>query len=264
MNRDDSSAIRAGHGWIWGPPLVLACAAVAVRLTGSNRDLFAWINGWHTVTGDNYWALLTILSDGVVSFAVMLPWIRKRPRNIWAILVASIIFTIVSQFTKHMMRVPRPPRVLSPDMIHVIGPRYMGNSFPSGHASMIFTMAGVWALSSRTAWIRAAMIFFASLVALSRVAVGVHWPLDILVGGAIGWALGWAGLALSRVTPWGYGPRAGKLMGAGMILCGLVLFFPYCGFTEILWEQRTLALVVLLVGTREYARLFQRGENPAS
>jgi hypothetical protein len=43
-----------------------------------------------------------------------------------------------------------------------------------------------------------------------------------------------------------------------MLVCGLVLFFPYCGFTSILWEQRTLAAILLLVGAREYAALFAK------
>lgn len=248
--------IKAHRGWALAPPLLLLACALAVLLTRSNRDLFTWINGWPQVTGENYWALLTILSDGVMSFALMLPWIRRRPSNIWAVLIASILFTVLGQMTKRAISVPRPPRMIPEHAMNVIGPVYVRNSFPSGHASMALAMAAVWSLTCRTGWIRLALILLASLVALSRVVVGVHWPLDILVGGATGWLFGWAGLLAAERTPWGYGPAAQRLMGAGMLACGLVLMFPYCGFASVLWEQRTIAAILLLIGTREYAGLY--------
>jgi len=248
--------IAASRSWALLPPLLLLACAVAVSLTGSNRDLFHWINGWSAATGENYWALLTIFSDGVMSFALMMPWIRRRPANIWAVLLASILFTALGQMTKHLINVPRPPRVIPEHAMNVIGPVYVRNSFPSGHSSMAFAMAAVWSLTCRTGWMRLALMLLASLIALSRVVVGVHWPLDVFAGGVVGWLFGWIGLLAAERTPWGYGRTAQRLMGAGMLACGLVLFFPYCGFISVLWEQRTVAAILLLIGTREYAGLY--------
>jgi membrane-associated phospholipid phosphatase len=248
----------AHPSWTWVPPALLLLAAAVVAFTHSNKDVFLWINGWSDVTGENYWALLTIFSDGVVSFALMLPWIRRRPESIWALLLSAVMLTVLSQITKHTMDIPRPPRRIHPDVINVIGPTYVRNSFPSGHASMAFAMASVWSLTCRTGWVRLSLLFAASLVALSRVVVGVHWPLDVAVGAAVGWLIGWAGLLVAERTPWGYRLKARRLTGGAMLVCGLVLFFPYCGFTSILWEQRTLAAILLLVGAREYAALFAK------
>lgn len=60
----------------------------------------------------------------------------------------------------------------------VSSPPVRGKSFPSGHASNMFCFATVLAAFYR--W-RGALFFIpATLVALSRVATGSHWPSDVL------------------------------------------------------------------------------------
>jgi membrane-associated phospholipid phosphatase len=58
------------------------------------------------------------------------------------------------------------------------------SSFPSGHAATSFACATVLAMLTP----RAAPFFFvlALAIAYSRLYVGVHWPLDVLVGALIG------------------------------------------------------------------------------
>ena len=57
-------------------------------------------------------------------------------------------------------------------------------SFPSSHASNSFAAAVLFALFyPKRRWI---YFVIAGLIALSRVYVGVHYPIDILVGAAIG------------------------------------------------------------------------------
>jgi len=64
-----------------------------------------------------------------------------------------------------------------------------GSSFPSGHAALFFALAMVAWYANRT-W---GWWFFglAAIISIARVYVGVHWPLDILAGAAIGVASGW-------------------------------------------------------------------------
>ena len=57
-------------------------------------------------------------------------------------------------------------------------------SFPSGHSASIFALATVLALNyPRWRWV---FWLVASLVGVSRVVVGAHYPLDVLAGSAIG------------------------------------------------------------------------------
>lgn len=63
-------------------------------------------------------------------------------------------------------------------------------SFPSGHASFFFALSTVIFFYNR----KAGYLFFivSALMAIARVASGVHWPLDILAGAAVGVLAGWA------------------------------------------------------------------------
>jgi len=47
-------------------------------------------------------------------------------------------------------------------------------------------------------WIKLLLSIMAFVVALSRVMVGAHWPLDIIVGAAIGISAAAFGLAIGR------------------------------------------------------------------
>ncbi|MCG6963401.1 MAG: phosphatase PAP2 family protein [Acidobacteria bacterium] len=68
--------------------------------------------------------------------------------------------------------------------------RQGGESFPSSHAAHAFLIAAVLdATVHRTGW---RWVFYpaASAVALSRVQTGVHFPTDVIAGGALGWWIG--------------------------------------------------------------------------
>jgi len=69
-------------------------------------------------------------------------------------------------------------------------------SFPSGHAATAFAAAiAVGAFYPRIRW---PLLGLATLVALSRVYLGVHYWLDVLAGAALGVALGLAVAWVSR------------------------------------------------------------------
>ena len=67
-------------------------------------------------------------------------------------------------------------------------------SFPSGHTlhAVAFTWQAV-AKFPELAWV---LVPLASLIAASRVILGLHYPSDVLAGGLIGAALAFAGHAL--------------------------------------------------------------------
>jgi membrane-associated phospholipid phosphatase len=63
------------------------------------------------------------------------------------------------------------------------------HSFPSGHAARAVLLAAL-AVSSGPAWFAVLLLVWAPLVSLARVAMGVHYLMDILAGMALGLAIG--------------------------------------------------------------------------
>lgn len=92
------------------------------------------------------------------------------------ILSRGILTEIIRFFYHH----PRPFEALNfPPLIPE-----SGYSFPSGHATFYFALATVIFLWNRRWGIW--YLIFAALNGIARIYVGVHWPLDILGGAAIG------------------------------------------------------------------------------
>ena len=69
---------------------------------------------------------------------------------------------------------------------------YWGSSFPSGHTLAVAAFATAITLVVNRIWPKMGMlalsiaIFWTSLVALSRLVLGVHWPTDVLAAACVG------------------------------------------------------------------------------
>ncbi len=72
------------------------------------------------------------------------------------------------------------------------------HSFPSGHAARAVLIA-VLAIGLGPAWLAVALCLWAPLVALARVAMGVHYVSDIVAGGILGIVAGVAALQIQAL-----------------------------------------------------------------
>jgi membrane-associated phospholipid phosphatase len=254
------SLVQATSVWIWGFVLVCLALMAVIHFADLNRPLFFAINGFAAHFADKLWAIITFFSDGLVSFVILLPLIHRKPQYIWSVLLAALLFTLFGQGIKHLMHVPRPPKVLAPHEFNLIGPDWGQNSFPSGHASMIFNLVGVFALTTTRKWRRWLLIALGSVIALSRTAVGVHWPQDVLAGALIGWVTVWLGLKLAPHTRWGWQKLGQKILGAVLLAAAATMFFvDYSGFSNIMTEQRLIAIIFFILGSWQYLNVYRKG-----
>jgi undecaprenyl-diphosphatase len=104
----------------------------------------------------------------------------------WGVLLLTFVAVAVADWTataiKALVDRPRPPlRYPTPK---TLVPLPHDASFPSGHAATSFAAATM--LSFAFPRVAPALFVLASAVAFSRVYVGVHYPLDVIGGAALG------------------------------------------------------------------------------
>ena len=239
----------------------ITCMAV-VLLTGINKTLFLSINTFASHTYPFLWANVTFLGDTLPACLLMLLFIRKKPDLVWSGMVATLIATLVVNILKYYIVSPRPPSVLEANMINIIGPALYSHSFPSGHTATIFTLAGLLVFYFRTFFARLAIVIIGLLIGISRIAVGVHWPADILAGAALGILLAIAGFWIISKLGWVRNRPAQLISGFLLILCGFYLLFFYdCKYEQAYYLQIIFALVVLSAGIREYYCLIKNNRE---
>lgn len=115
-----------------------------------------------------------------------------RFREMFFVLFTSGIAWLIGSALKEMFGSPRP--FLSVPDLHLLLVHGGYDSFPSNHATFFAALATAMYFTDR----RAGKIyaFFALIIGISRVIIGVHFPTDILVG----WILGiFIALLISRV-----------------------------------------------------------------
>lgn len=137
----------------------------------------------------------TFVSIALVLMLLLAAWIKKsktRRMQFFILVTVLLAAAIVSQGLKGIVSRDRPFTTY-PDIEKLSSGG--DSSFPSGHTLEAFAMAAAIArLFSRK---RAIMPVYAwaALVAYSRMALGVHYPSDVLAGILIGTFLGW-------IVPW--------------------------------------------------------------
>lgn len=110
-----------------------------------------------------------------------------------AIALALIIDGCFGYLIKNLVARPRPCSVWLPEYLSHCPKSF---SFPSGHTSAAFSTLGVfWTMRTRWSW---AVLLGATLMGLSRMALFVHYPTDVLGGIVLGLVCGFVSVVLIR------------------------------------------------------------------
>ena len=130
--------------------------------------------------------LANYLGYFLIFLAVLLILTRKNWQQrfyFFSLTTLSIILArgIITEIIRFFYSRPRPFSILQ---IESLISHSAGNSFPSGHMTFYFALAfAVFFIHKRWGW---RLIGAAFIIGLARIFVGIHWPLDIIVGAIIG------------------------------------------------------------------------------
>lgn len=116
-------------------------------------------------------------------------FVGKKYTKLSSLIFLSSYAISIAAYRAIKFIVERPRPFVTLDNVRLLlGPR-SGFSFPSGHAVTSFCLATVIAI--RYPKMRYPIFIAATLVALSRPYIGVHYPSDILAGSVLGILVGY-------------------------------------------------------------------------
>lgn len=118
---------------------------------------------------------------------------------------SSLVSCVICCSLKEIFAVPRPAAVLENNSFTIIGTKLCGrNSLPSGHSITVFTVLTVLMfafmpqkLKYKILWVTF-IIAEGLILAFTRVGVGAHYPLDVVIGGIIGYISALLGILINE------------------------------------------------------------------
>lgn len=204
------------------------------------------------------WQNLTLLGDGWVLVLLSSFLLIYKP-NSWLAIIATIplagLFSVVG---KYLAAMPRPATVLAHDNFIILGDSITGyTSLPSGHSITIFAVITSILISLIPApkkyqdWLWLFLGFsIATILCLSRVAVGAHWPLDTLIGATLGYLAGISGAMLVQYKQLGWLITYRKRLAAILLIWVILLTHHALEFSffevAIIWLANLVGILVAL------------------
>ena len=243
----------AGEAWLWRWFWVSVIAALSLFLAGGYHAGFERLNAVAATPPSWIWAWLTVIGDERMPFALILLLSLRWPRIFWAMLLSALFAVAFTHLGKQLFDALRPAAVLDAGAFNLIGPELRRTSFPSGHsatAALFFATCVYYARNWR--W-RTLLTLIAVAAGLSRVAVGVHWPLDVAVGLTCGVLAALIGTRLAARWPGGMLDLSTHL--AFIFLCAVMtstLLYWDGGYREAAPFLQFIAAVSLSVMAVEY------------
>ena len=162
--------------------------------------LLVLVRRWERTTATRLMRALTRL--GNTSTWVLLTCVLATVGGegpLYALLVATAagFGLVVSQALKRVCRRSRPSVGIGGRAVLALVESPDAFSFPSGHTAVAFAVAV--ALAGQGVGLGAVALVLAGGIAVSRVYLGAHYPLDVAAGAILGTATGW----LARVAVFG-------------------------------------------------------------
>jgi len=172
--------------------LLILLISVLLLLNVSKAESFISLNNFHSFGLNVFFVNYTFFGDGIFALGLCAFLVyRKQKKLALLILVAYLSSGLVTQVLKNLIYAPRP-RIYFEASQYLFHLDNFGNSgggsssFPSGHTTSAFALATVLAVHFRKKYLSIILFIAAALVGYSRIYLAQHFPLDVVVGAAIG------------------------------------------------------------------------------
>jgi undecaprenyl-diphosphatase len=244
-------------------PLLLIAAGLLVRSAEMHGPLTISLNDAARGILPEVWSAISLLGLGWATVILVCATDRSTQAG-RQVLIALVLGGALTHLLKHWISDPRPGMALA-ESLQIIGvPILQGGSMPSGHTLAAFCMAKLLddRLRARLQpynrstlhWARSGLWSLTALIGLSRVAVGAHWPADVLVGAGLGMLMGAASIHLARFWPEGLSGGFPALVISLEVIAAVLAITYDQGLQSTLWLQYLLAGLTLLSASERVLR----------
>ena len=169
--------------WIYENKSVLAILILlflAIPIHFFDKQLFLLMNGLHWPLTDIFWLSFTTLGDGLLICMILGCFLFINPRITLMGLAVFLASSIIVNLVKYAVPSARPLELMQ--VVHITGPVLRWGSFPSGHTAAGFSACLAIAGYAQGNLVKGLVLLVASLIGLSRIFVGAHFPSDVLWG----------------------------------------------------------------------------------
>ena len=164
-----------------------------------DTELFLFLNKLGNTTWDSFWLIVTEKWSSIPIYAVLLYLVYKNyglKGTLIVMISVALMITATDQLAnlfKHGIKRPRPCQVETlRETMRYIAERCGRYGYFSAHAASTMATAVFLSLLLKK-WYRYLpflLLFWAAVVAYSRIYLGVHYPLDIVTGMFFGALIG--------------------------------------------------------------------------
>ncbi|RTY64794.1 phosphatase PAP2 family protein [Flavobacterium sp. RSP46] len=219
------------------------------------KDYFLYINHY-LGQYPNLEYNLTQLGDASVFLSFIIIFIVYAPKIWEAILTASLASLLFSYLLKNLFLVPRPAQIFDNHSFIIVGKTAIGfSSLPSGHSITVFTILTVLLfafipkkLNYKILWVFS-VVFTGLIIVFSRVGVGAHHPLDVIIGSIIGYISGLIGIFASRkykIWNWVNNKKYYPIFILLIVICGISFIIKINRENFIIFDLALISLIVSL------------------
>ena len=162
-----------------------------------DTSLFLILNSYHSNFWDTIMLMITRKEPWFPFYAVLVYFVIKNYLSkSWLIILFIGITILLSDQISVLMKesIQRYRPVHNPEIEHLVHNVLRKGSlygFLSSHAANVFAVFVFTTRLFRNRGFWMLMLFWAVIVSYSRIYSGVHYPLDILFGGLLGWLIGY-------------------------------------------------------------------------